>query len=238
MSAADYRLLTEATGQRIAAALEALGVNAVQKSDIVDNLNSSDATKVLSAKQGKVLKDAIDTNNADMAIIINGNQTALGAAQGDYVLVRNSTITGISDGLYKAAAAIPANTAITSASLTAVSGGGFNDLQDQVVALNSQVAYLTNNDLSADVDLTQYNYDTAYEAPSDGYVCCSVNYNGNNGDYAHAYIIGSNRSYILELNIIKDSDNNYRNSLFVKKGMYLYAVKHGSFSSAVFKALV
>lgn len=36
-------------------------LNSVLKSDIVDNLNSSDATKVLSAKQGKTLKDMIST---------------------------------------------------------------------------------------------------------------------------------------------------------------------------------
>lgn len=37
----------------------ALDAQYVKKSDIVDNLTTNDATKVLSAKQGKALKDLI-----------------------------------------------------------------------------------------------------------------------------------------------------------------------------------
>ena len=55
-----------------------------------------------------------------LAIIINGNKTsyASGAAIGNYVFVKNSTISGRPDGLYKAALPIPANTAINSNYLT------------------------------------------------------------------------------------------------------------------------
>ena len=66
---------------------------------------------------------------ADMlGIVINGNSTPVGASVGQYVIVKNSTITGITDGLYKAAQAIPANTAIDSTYLTTASNGGLNDL--------------------------------------------------------------------------------------------------------------
>ena len=64
---------------------------------------------------------------ADMlGIVINGNSTPVGASVGQYVIVKNSTITGITDGLYTAAQAIPANTAIDATYLTEVSGGGLN----------------------------------------------------------------------------------------------------------------
>ena len=64
---------------------------------------------------------------ADMlGIVIDGNSTPVGAAVGQYVIVKNSTITGVTDGLYTAAQAIPANTAIDSTYLSAVSGGGLN----------------------------------------------------------------------------------------------------------------
>ena len=70
---------------------------------------------------------------ADMlGIVIDGNSTPVGAAVGQYVIVKNSTISGITDGLYTAAQVIPANTAIDATYLTAVSGGGLNDLNQKI----------------------------------------------------------------------------------------------------------
>ena len=67
---------------------------------------------------------------ADMlGIVIDGNSTPVGASAGQYVIVKNSTISGVTDGLYKAALAIPANTAIDATYLTEVSGGGLNSLE-------------------------------------------------------------------------------------------------------------
>lgn len=83
MAAADYRLMTEATGQRIAAALESLvnlgdpvtiahggtgastaaaaltALGGVAVTDIVDDLISTATNKPLSAAQGKALNDAM-----------------------------------------------------------------------------------------------------------------------------------------------------------------------------------
>ena len=42
--------------------------------DIVDNLNSTDATKTLSAKQGKVLKDAIDAKSSVLILTITQDE--------------------------------------------------------------------------------------------------------------------------------------------------------------------
>ena len=66
MAAADYRLMTEATGQRIAAALEALsGFGAyLTTADVVNNLNSIATDKPLSAAQGKELNDQIANNQS------------------------------------------------------------------------------------------------------------------------------------------------------------------------------
>ena len=77
------------------------------------------------------VKSALNTVDESIAIRVSGNKTtyAGGAAIGQYVIVSDSTITGITDGMYKAAKAIPYNTAIDSTYLTAVSGGGMNDLK-------------------------------------------------------------------------------------------------------------
>ena len=61
---------------------------------------------------------------------INGNVS--GASIGQYVLLKNSTITGCTDGAYKAAKAIPYNTAIDSTYLTAVNGGLVNALNSKI----------------------------------------------------------------------------------------------------------
>ena len=63
-----------------------------------------------------------------LAVVVDGNKAAVSAAIGQYVIVKNSTITSITDGLYTAAQAIPANVAIDATYLTAVSRGGLNDI--------------------------------------------------------------------------------------------------------------
>ncbi len=95
-----------------------------------NNLITTTPGYALDARQGKTLNDAIAATQSDIAIIIDGNQTTHtgGASVGKYVIVRNSTISGITDGLYKAVQSIPTNTAITSAYLAAVSEGGLNEL--------------------------------------------------------------------------------------------------------------
>ena len=77
-----------------------------------------------------------------LAIVVDGNKTAYasGAAIGDYVFVKNSTITDITDGLYKAAKAIPYNTTVDKTYFTACSKG----LGGEVASLSDQIA---NNDI-------------------------------------------------------------------------------------------
>lgn len=83
----------------------------------------------------------------DLAIVVNGNKAAIGAAVGQFIILKNSTISGRSDGLYTAAQAIPANTAINSTYLTAVSGGGLN-------ALKSIIPYLISIGTETDYPLS------------------------------------------------------------------------------------
>ena len=104
------------------------------KENVYNNVDQTATGYALDARQGKTLNDKINATQSDIAIIIEGNQTAHtgGVAVGEYVTVRNSTIFGITDGLYKATQAIPANTAIDSTYLTAVDGGGLNELNSKI----------------------------------------------------------------------------------------------------------
>lgn len=87
--------------------------------------------QVLNENADKIDAELWKTYN-DLGIVVNGNKAALSAAVGQFIILKNSTIAGRSDGLYKAAKAIPANTTIDSTYLTAVSRGGLNAVQNTI----------------------------------------------------------------------------------------------------------
>ena len=84
--------------------------------------------------------DAADRIQAEVAPIINGKQCSVGAASGDYVLLRNSTITGKTDGAYVATKAIPANTDIDATYISGnpITGGISNELNSNITTLNNK----------------------------------------------------------------------------------------------------
>lgn len=70
-----------------------------------------------------------DVSAGMLAIVVNGHATPVGADAGQYVIVKNSTIEGITDGLYKAAVPIPANTVLYDTDFgPEIDNGGFNSL--------------------------------------------------------------------------------------------------------------
>ena len=80
---------------------------------------------------------------SQLGIIIEGNSTSIDASVGQYVIVKNSTISGIMDGLYTAAQAISSNIAIDSNYLSnKVDDGGLNDLKN--VIKKEQITSSTN----------------------------------------------------------------------------------------------
>lgn len=119
--------------------------------------------------------DTIDTyagtNNAsiinlaeDIGVVVNGNKTKSGvtAAVGQYVILKNSTISNRVDGLYTAAKAIPANTAIDASYLTAVSGGGLNALNakiDTKLLLNQVTSFQVIEDTGHNLLILRGNYE-------------------------------------------------------------------------------
>ena len=116
--------------------------------------------------------DALDQLADDMAIIVNGNKTAYasGAAVGQYVLLRNSTITDRADGMYKAAKAIPYNTTIDKTYLTAVSGGAINSLSDQIASKQDKGSSVTGSTL----DTIESSLNTIANSMTD--VSCVIGY--------------------------------------------------------------
>ena len=85
--------------------------------------------------------DAHDETQSDLDYIIKGNSSSVSIAAGKFVSVRGSTITGVTDGIYTAAKAIPASTTLDSSYFTAVTGGALNALSDH---LANQIIIRTN----------------------------------------------------------------------------------------------
>ena len=78
-------------------------------------------------------QDAIDdSQDAAIGVVITGKRPSMAVGAGKYVIVRNSTISGITDGLYTANTTLSPSTDVTAANLTAVSGGGLNSLSSQL----------------------------------------------------------------------------------------------------------
>jgi hypothetical protein len=106
-----------------------------------------------------------------LAIVVDGNKTAHvgGAAIGDYVLVKNSTIADIVDGGYTAAKAIPANTVIDKTYLTSCSKGIANSLSEQIGTLTIKTV----------TETIQSNASGYIQFPKNRYILNAINGNYN-----------------------------------------------------------
>ena len=114
------------------------GVVLITGSEI--NTNAIDGRTINQDVQSLYAADALIRD--EIGIVGSGNQCAVSVSAGQYVILKDSTIAGCSDGLYTAAQAIPANTTIDSTYLTAVSGGGLNALNDAIANVRNDVTHL------------------------------------------------------------------------------------------------
>lgn len=97
-----------------------------------------DAISVTS-EEFDILDERTSKLESEIGIIVDGNKSAQGAAIDQYIILKNSTISGCDDGVYTAAKAIPANTVIDSTYLTAKSNGVANALKSEIDALGSKI---------------------------------------------------------------------------------------------------
>lgn len=102
-------------------------------------MSSGDSTTIPQAINSKAPIESL-------AIPIIGNVASVNVAAGTFVYVKNSTITGITDGLYIAVNAISANTAFTAADLdnTNTAVGGLNALNSKIAMFPKFYSYDTN----------------------------------------------------------------------------------------------
>lgn len=121
----------------------------------------------------------IEQLQKDLAILVSGNTAAVNVTAGQYVVVHGSTITGINDGLYKAVNNVSSGTPFTAADLSAVPSGGFNDLQNQINTLNSNLNNRIKR-ITKQITLNESGEWSSWdsEAGYSGYVLISADYDG------------------------------------------------------------
>lgn len=155
-------------------------------------MDELDAEASARAAADTAINTRISGLQGEIGYVVDGKQCANAVATGKYVIVRNSTITGVTDGLYTAAKAITANTDINSTYLTAVSSGGVaNSLYDRIanMKISTYESTLDNtsatNTFSTGITFTNYavvgivvgNYTRTIHA-SDGLVNYEMNRSG------------------------------------------------------------
>ena len=143
------------TGSKIAngaVSTEQLYTGAVRTNNIYNGAVTGDKIASDAVKLSKINDDALSC----IGYIINGNASSVSIPLGNYVIVKHSSITGVVDGLYKAIATIPANTAITSTYLSnRITNGGLNE-EYRFINLTSNIAAVES--LVSVADATVYKY--------------------------------------------------------------------------------
>ena len=76
--------------------------------------------------------ELVDAAAGNMDIIVNGNTASVNVTTGQFVTVLNSTITGVTDGIYKAVANVAAGVPFVAANLTSPTSGALNELVGQI----------------------------------------------------------------------------------------------------------
>ena len=114
---------------------------------LTDTTPAATGGVVPSMKAVSDLNGAINQNAKDIAYIINGKRPTTYVPKGDFVLLRNSTISGRADGLYTAHNALSISADVSSSDLDSTSGGGLNSVgsYDGTVLLDTTYAASTIN---------------------------------------------------------------------------------------------
>lgn len=146
----------------------------LKKSGIANNLTTTEAGKVLDARQGKALADKLDATQSGLAIIVDGDTASMAVPVSGYAYIKNNT-HGLAEGLYTntSSSAFPTSGGTADGTVfTAVSGGGLNAIQqsmaNKVYAIdgtlpNSTGDYIIEGVLPAGVFVIHGSFLTSYD---------------------------------------------------------------------------
>ena len=140
----------------------------------LDSGSSQTVTAELSAIASNVSDNSTEIGllRNDMAIVVSGNTAGSNVSAGSYVLVTGSTITGVTDGLYKAVNNVSSGTPFTAADLTAVSGG----LGSEISSLANQIGSIVKSDSFTAITTASGNVVSSIPESRSIFACFAVHY--------------------------------------------------------------
>lgn len=204
-----------------------LSLNDIPGSSVV-SVNGLAGVVVLTGED--IERSSTDTTDLDQALtniesglnlIINGDTCSSNVSAGDFVQVVNSTVAGITDGMYQAVNNKTANTAFLTGDLTTFSAGALNELNKKHSDLfvNNSTTYV---DVSTDIP-----YNNSYTCPARGLYILRTSGNGSvtgawYTDIARQKVLFSTRS----------ADDMYC-PVFLDKGTIIYTKNNSSSSYRV-----
>lgn len=128
-----------------------------------DIANDSTVTGASVTDALDAVKNTLTQLETEIGIVVDGKSCALGASQGQYVILKNSTISGLSDGLYTAAQSIPAREQNVTISMLSgpITDGGLNSLKNSLIRierLRSESVTLNGNAISSKIAMNNYSF--------------------------------------------------------------------------------
>lgn len=144
---------------------------------------------------------AVGQNNTllnDMDIVINGSSSSDNVTKGQFVTVRNSTITGITDGVYRSKSNKSSGTAFTSSDLEQVTSGTLNFLNEKYKTTIVDCPSVESTSVSAGVYVT----DKTVNISETGYHAIGVSlYRNNNPNWFCVNVGFANSTSKIQFNI-------------------------------------
>ena len=172
--------------------------------------------------------------------IVSDNNTHVAITAGQYVYVRNHG--SLAEGLYKANSNIAANATLTSSNLTAVSGGGLNDLAGDISALNGKIAKdlaMYNNSSAILRDGTTVQVTGSASMDAYNFIVFTMYYNGRQ-ETKEIFIGGAESNNTYHLSIVSNGNDGHLRIFtidFTIAGRYIvtpavkYSYDFGAFQS-------
>jgi len=158
-------------------------------------------------------------HNSDMdglAIIINGNKASKNVSTGDYVLVENSTISGIADGGYKALSNVSAGTAFAASDLSALTKGAVTLIGEDVAILNGKIATASfGENVPSNADFNNYKTPGYYRVANTTVSPTVANIPVSSAGVLHVEIANTDdtSSRIFQTYRVLNNNNEYKRSL-------------------------
>ena len=188
----------------------------------ISGASVGDLVRISAVSYGKPTAfEKISDPNGNIGIVQNGNTATKNISKGQYVIWHGA--------LYTASAAIASGAALSSSNLTAVTGGGLNNVGEKVSALRNDTALI--------ITTRRWNFspfvDQVVSLEGGLYLMTIDSRNMGNGNYTGVYIVEINTGFNSHITTLKDPVTPIANASVNKGTLTITPVYDHGFASIV-----